>query len=387
MVVMENLQKSEKENKGAKGYAPYILLFLGLLLLYNIIQVSSIRSSVNDAILAEKEAAIPLDVTLTLITASTCDDCVEIDDFVAAIKAENVNVLEEKELDVTSSDAQALIAQYELTTAPAVILQGAFDEKADVAAQLEKTMIPLSETVMVFQATTPPYVDLVSGVVKGLVTVTLLTTPECDECREIKSMVTALETILTVQEFNEIAYGSPEADALVAQYNPSFVPTLFLSEDASVYEGFADLWLNYGTIEEDGTFVLRNSIPPYLNTTTEKVEGIVDITYLTDESCTTCYDVSIHKTILAGFGVIFGDEQTVDINTEKGKALLQKYTITKVPTIILSPEVASYTTVTKIWKAVGVVADDGSYIFTNMAQLQGANYTDLITSSRVGGLE
>lgn len=371
-------------------YLPYLLLLFGILLLYNIVSTRMAINTVQEKLAALEEAAIPLDVTLTLITAANCDACVAMDDIVAAIKAENVNVVEEKEVSSTDVEGKELIEGYKLQTLPAIILgvdpAMAMEIKPDVVAQLESlgftnaddpTDYYPPEPGYIFQATTPPYYDVVVGGVKGLVTITLLTTPDCEDCREIQSMVTALEKVLTIQEFNEVAYDSEEATELIEQYNLLFVPTLLLSNDASAYEGFADLWLNYGTVEEDGTFVLRGSIPPYLNTTTEDVEGIVDITFLTDESCLMCYNVSLHKTILEGFGVVFGEEETVDISTEKGKALLHQYDITKVPTIILSPTVASYATVIQIWKAVGIIAEDGSYIFTNMEQLQGANYTDL----------
>lgn len=404
---MEDRQKSEKECKGAekigkkedlvstvscglKKYAPYILLVLGLLLLYNIFQLTSIRSHINDAVLAEKEAAIPLDMTLTLITLGDCEECTDLTSLVNAVKALNVNIIEETKVLSTSDEGKEIIEEYKIQTLPAIIL--GFDPamamkiKPEILTELEvlgfvnaddPTDYYPPEPGYIFQATTPPYYDVAAEGVKGLVTVTLLTTPDCEDCREIQSMVTALEKVLTIQEFNEVAYDSEEAMGLIEQYTLLFVPTLFLSKDASAYEGFADLWLNYGTVEDDGTFVLRSSIPPYLNTTTEDVEGIVDVTYLTDESCATCYNVSIHKAILEGFGVVFGEEETVDRNSDEGKALLQEYDITKVPTIILSPDVASYATVKQIWNTVGVIADDGSYIFTNMAQLQGANYTDL----------
>ncbi len=407
-MIMEDPQKNGKENKekadkgernedifstiscSMKKYSSPLLVVLGLLLLYNIVQLTGIQSEVDNVILAEKEAAIPLDMTLTLITLGDCEECTDLTSLVDTIKALNVNIIEETKVLSTSEEGNEIIEGYKIQTIPAIIL--GFDPamartvKPEILTELEALelvnvddetdFVPLSTGYM-YQATTPLYYDVATGEVKGLVTVTLLTTPDCEGCRDIHSMVTALEKVLTIREFNEVAYDSEEARGLIEQYNLLFVPTLLLSEDVQVYEGFADLWSNYGTVEEGGTFVLRNSIPPYINITTGVVEGIVDITYLTDESCATCYDVTIHKPILAGFGVVFGNEETVDINSDEGKALLQKYDITKVPTIILSPEVASYTAVTQVWEAVGIVADDGSHIFTNMAQLQGANYTDL----------
>ena len=77
------------------------------------------------------------------------------------------------------------------------------------------------------------------------------------------------------------------------------------------------------------------------------------------------------------FGVVLGNEETIDISSEKGKQLLETYNLTKVPTIILSADAADYTVLAQVWSNVGIIADDGSFIFTNMEQLEGAKYTDL----------
>ena len=206
--------------------------------------------------------------------------------------------------------------------------------------------------------------------------VTFLKADDCDDCRDISSMITSLEDIFTV-EVNEIQYGSSEADELIEKYDLEFAPTIILSSDASKYDGFEQIWEAYGTQEDDSSFVLRNGVPPYLDTETGEVVGIVDIIYLTDESCEDCYDVTVHKKILSGFGLALGNEETVDVNTKEGHDLLSKYNIRKYPTVILSSDADEYSILQQVWEQVGEVADDGSYVFTNMDQMQGAVFVDL----------
>ena len=228
-----------------------------------------------------------------------------------------------------------------------------------------------------YQTSTPPYYDVETDNVKGLVTVISITAPDCEECLELTAMVTALENALTIGSVVEVAYGSAEAQSYIDKYALEAVPSIILSSDAAVYNGFADAWETYGSVEEDGSFVLRNNVPPYLDAATGEVQGLVDVIYLTDESCTDCYNVTVHKAILRGFGMVLDEETTVDIADAEGQELLEEYGITKVPTIILSKDAGVYTLLNEVWTEVGEVADDGSYIFTNMAQLQGAKYTDL----------
>lgn len=370
--------------------APFIFILLGILLFYNVYTLWQ-TSSLLDTKFAEAEsAAIPLDITVTLITPVDCEDCFSINTVLAQVEALNVNMTEQKEFESNSDEAKQLIEGYQIKTLPAIIL--GFDPvmalkvKPEVVNQLEalefenvddETDYVPPSTGYIYEASIPPYYDIATAEVKGIVTIISLTAPDCDECQDISDMIPALENALTVKEVKEYAYGSEEAQEYMEKYDLQFVPTFIISADAAAYNGFAGAWVSYGTEEDDGSFIFRNTIPPYLNATTGEVVGLVDVTYLTDDSCADCYNVTIHENILKGFGIVFDEETTVDISSEQGKALLEKYEITRVPTIILSKDAAYYTSLGQVWGQVGVVAEDGSYIFTAMEQLKGAVYTDL----------
>ena len=64
--------------------------------------------------------------------------------------------------------------------------------------------------------------------------------------------------------------------------------------------------------------------------------------------------------------------------------MTNRYKITKLPTILLSPDVAQYTNLQKIWNGVGTIEQDGWYVFREMQQLGGAVYKDLATNQTVG---
>ncbi|PIN77274.1 hypothetical protein COV16_06950 [Candidatus Woesearchaeota archaeon CG10_big_fil_rev_8_21_14_0_10_34_8] len=376
---MEDMAKKIKNRtrKSFDKYVPFFLLLIGILFIYNIFTLFETQQAVTDAIAAIEESAIPLDVTLTVITYPNCDDCYDLTDVMDALASVNINIVAQNELQSTYEDAKALIEEYAIEKIPAIILTGQLNEKEAVARELKTIFEKISETTMLFQPETPVYVNAASGEIVGRVQITSLTTSDCEQCQDLSTMITALKQVLIITDIHDVAYGSAEADSLIAQYGLEFAPTIILSSDAEAYIGFAESWSNYGTVEDDGSFVLRQSVPPYIDTTSMEVVGLVDIIYLVDESCVDCYDVNIHKTILQGFGMVFDEERIIDISSEEGQALIAQYNITKVPTVILTSDAENYSVFEQVWMQVGTIAEDGSYIFTNMDQLQGAVYTDL----------
>jgi len=101
---------------------------------------------------------------------------------------------------------------------------------------------------------------------------------------------------------------------------------------------------------------------------------LVDVTYLTDETCEGCYDVRVHRTILSRLGIQFGRESVIDAASGDGMTLIDLYNISKIPTIILSPEAEDYDAFVSVWGGVGTKEDDGYYIFRAVDKL-GDNVT------------
>ena len=103
-------------------YLSYVLIGLGFLLLYNIAMLWNTGDILETKIDAMEAAAIPLDMTMTIITAADCEDCSNIHDIVAQVGKLNINITEQKELAGDSEEAQALIEGYQIKTLHAVLL-------------------------------------------------------------------------------------------------------------------------------------------------------------------------------------------------------------------------------------------------------------------------
>ena len=174
---------------------------------------------------------------------------------------------------------------------------------------------------------------------------------------------------------------------MIAKYNITKVPTLVFSAEMGEYSEVRAGWNVLGTVEQDGAFVIRAAQAlgiPYYDLQKKEVIGILDVTYITDNSCETCYNVSVHKLILQRFGIKIGKETTVDISEAGGKALLDKYKITKVPTIVLSEDASAYPALQQVWPTVGSVEIDGIFVFRKPEAMTGSLYKDLATGQVLG---
>ena len=169
-----------------------------------------------------------------------------------------------------------------------------------------------------------------------------------------------------------------KARMLVKKYDIKNLPTVaieFLDEDKKNIKNFFSP--DSGVIA-DNKFILTKVIPPYYNLENQKIIGQLNIVYLADNSCSTCYDVNIHNEALGGLGLNTKSANIVDISSEEGKSLIDKYKITKIPTVLISGEIDEYALFKSAWADLGVIAEDNTYIFTNL-DLMGDYYKDLTT--------
>ncbi|MFA6593837.1 MAG: hypothetical protein WCT16_01135 [Candidatus Buchananbacteria bacterium] len=169
--------------------------------------------------------------------------------------------------------------------------------------------------------------------------------------------------------------------ALAKKLQVTKVPTVIVEADFSKNPDLAAFFTSTLGNTVDNQFVLTKILAPYYDLALKKLKGEILITYLTDASCKTCYDVKTHETALKNLGMPTNRSKTVDISSSAGKALIDKYKITKAPTVIISGEVSEYPVFIQAWVDVGTVTGDGVYIFTNL-DLMG-DYKDLTTGQEV----
>lgn len=212
---------------------------------------------------------------------------------------------------------------------------------------------------------------------------TMIVDPDCTDCSDISPLEDFLKQFGDV-DADTIKPDSFEGKRLIKKYGIERLPSAIVTGELDKAAELKSQWEQFGTVTDDA-LVLSNTPPPFLNLTSGEVQGLVEITFLADESCTGCYDPQLHKQALVSFGLTkFSKETIVDISSAEGKALLKKYNIKAAPTVILSSGASEYPGLSQIWKNVGTIESDGSYVFRTMTAIKGAAYRDLVSGEIVG---
>ncbi len=350
-----------------------LMIIILLLSLFNVWQLYSLNQN-----FAEKEPAaaakIP-QISLALITAESCPECSNLQEFIGEIEKSGVNITEKVTLDYSTESTKLLVQKYKIERLPALIIKGEVNDSPKLLSLLEP-LATLKDGGYIVPALQPPYLELPSGTVKGKVTLTYLTKEDCLTCSNLTMLTTLLKEQLQVTKFEEISISSEQGKFLVNNYNITKVPTLIFSKDAFLYPVISSAWNNVGSMEADGTLVMRNVNPPYFDLKEGKARGLVAMTVIKDEGCTQCYNATQNKLILEQFGIVFEKVKELDYNLAEAQGLIAKHKITKIPTIVLTGDTDIYPSLAQVWKDVGSVESDGSYVFRKV-EVFGQPYRDL----------
>ena len=358
-----------------------LTILLGIILIINVILTFNLNKNLAKNAQEIKERLMPAKIELTILKNSRCNDCFDISKFVNHVKSANVNITKETAFEFNSKEGKALISKYKIDKIPAVIVAGEIDK---VSIQgLEK-----KENALLLAGLEPPYTNAATGRIEGRVTLYNLKDAECEKCNDLSHLISQIKLAgIKIYEERNITSGSDEGKDLIKQYNVGFTPAIILSKDAAVYDIMQKAWPQIGSKESDGSYVLRLASPPFINLTNGKLRGIVDVIYLTDKSCTECYDINLHREILVNpqsFAIRLDKEETFDISDAEGKEIIAIYNITQVPTIILSNEISAYPS-NQILKQFFSVEKDGSYVFRRLSSV--GTYRNLATNQIVKAVQ
>jgi len=349
------------------GFNAILVIVLLVILAFGLYSTTSIKNAFT--------AAEPKVSKLEVITLSgECDGCMTAADMIKIIEGlPNIKIESQKDLTFNEAETKELITKYAIKKLPAIILKG-----AETMEGFEKV-----EDALVFRNVPAPYVNAETGNAVGLVTATFIEDTACKECADITNLVEQLKQLgISIVKEQHFAIGTEQGKTLVDNYKIDTVPTLTLSADVKEYPVIQQVWSQIGTIESDGTYVLRMMTAPYKELNTSKVRGFVDLTFLVDKSCKTCYNVSLHKNILQGnFGMKLASEKFLDVSSTEGKKLAKNYGITLIPTVLMSSEAGVYPIMSKVWSEVGTVEEDGTYVFRAIDKLGAGTYKDLSTGT------
>lgn len=358
--------------KHSRNFIILGLLVLLLLVGLNSYSIKKISSGIDSITDKNKEAEKPAIVEITLVNPTNCAKCSTLREELDSLKLLNIEI--GKENTVSGNDAERLISKYSIKKLPAIVVTG----------QVEKLSMEgfrKADDALVAEASFPPYQDAITKQVKGTVRATVINAPDCKECPNMTILLNGLEGSNVV--FSErTMLDADDAKDLIQQYNVSVLPALVMSSEFNEYE-FSNNWNQLGHIASDGSYVLDLANPPFYDLATKKIFGLVGFTGIYDKTCTECYNLSeVHVPILLRFGVWINSGKTLDVNDAEAKALIAKYKIVSVPTVVLSKEAGDYKNLANAWLPVGTVESDGTFVFRSNDVL-GLGYKDLASGQTV----
>ncbi len=351
------------------------VVLVGLLLLSVVVGASLVWSTSSKSVVASPPALPKVSV---LLIDPACKECVSLANAASGLRSV-LDVTEEKTVAASSDEAQEAIERYNISRLPAVVLKG----ELDAVAKLNPAGFERVDDALVSREVPAPFIDAESGLLEGRVTATVLSAALCTKCQNVSLVVDQLKQGgVFVGDVVRVDVSSPEGQALVAKYSLKRVPTVIFSEDAKWYPQIVQPFASVGSVEADGVYVWREVSAPYLDVLTGKVRGLLDVVYLNDSSCKTCYDVLTHRGILQGsFGASLEKESFIDVSSAEGKRLIADFSVTKVPTVLVRGDVDAYPGLVAAWTEVGRVVN-GTFVFDNVGLL-GQPYRDVVNGTIV----
>ncbi len=368
-----------------------IIVLFSLFIIFSLINttlLSNLTGLITERISEAKEKSRPSEIEVTAITLSKCKECYDINTALEDLKKQNVNITKEETFNYESDKGKQLVELYRVERLPILIIQGVTKGEMNKTEQLQRYWDYVGEQrgynyeTVLYTNIVPPYYDMFEGRVIGRVSITNLVDSSCDECVSLSGFVNAFkQSGVKIVEEKTVEYNSGEGKQLINKFGVREIPALIISKDILDYDSVKQVWSQFNTTEKEGFYALHSTFPPYIDVSTDKVVGLVNLIMLDDKSCDVCYDVLVNKRVLARFGIAIDKEFSYDINSDEGKGLIKKYKITKVPVIILSPEAEVYTSFDQVWTQVGTVENDGWYVMRNPEVL--GTYKDLRTNQIV----
>ena len=355
--------------------------FILVIVAVNTIAIAFLTSSVSDGLAKAIELNRPAKLSAVVIKPTDCESCFDIDATLEKIKNANILIEDEKELKADSKEAQELITQYSIQKLPTIIFTGEIQKDP----QLEKAWEEIGEirnNAVIFTKLQPPYFDLAKSRVVGQVSVTYINDKACPNCPAYETYVNQLkQSGITVISEKTIDYHHVEAQTLIQKYEIARIPTFILDKEIALYKNVVQSWPRIGKVADDGNYIATQINAPYRDLQTNKIKGMITAIHLVDQSCTECMSVGSIINILSRFKPAYDNERIVTTDSAEGQALIAKYKIEKVPTVILDKETEAYPALKQAWPQIGTIEPDGSYVVRNLSIVRGGKYKDLTTDT------
>ena len=199
-------------------------------------------------------------VNLVFINDSSCGKCQNLNGVLDSLKKENVNLDTVLLVQYNSTSGEKLVNQYKVKHVPAVLISYSITKYPLIGQKFMNAGVPPGGFYLL--QSPPVYKEIATGKIRGLANLTFIQDETCGQCFKLAPMKTALGQLgFRAQTEKIVNLSSAEGQKLIKHYNITKVPTVLLTGDLEVYENLNASWTDVGTVESDGTYVLRDMNP------------------------------------------------------------------------------------------------------------------------------
>jgi hypothetical protein len=342
------MKKDWNKKVDEKDYVK-LAVIVGVLVLGYFVYVNFVPKTFDDSLMID---IVEIDVE--------CPECVDISGLTAKLAQLGVEVGDHDIFEYDSVDGRKMIEKYGIERVPAlIIVSKEFDEDSIKGA------FDLYDGYSVFKMNVP-YLDVNSGEVKGLVSITEVS-PDCENCYPLTSLKDQFEQLgVRFNGYEIVLAESKEGSDLIDKYDLEFAPALLISKNIDEYSWvMSDIG---NALEDRGEYYLFSTpVTPYKDLLSGETKGGVKVTLINDSSCADCFDIYGLKQLFQKMGVFFTSEEVLDISSFAGKSFAKKYNVTKVPTVVLSKEILDYPQFMDALSEVGSFDEvDQSFVFRKL---------------------
>ncbi len=219
------------------------------------------------------EAKRPANLEVITVTDKNCTNCFNVNTILDQIKAQNIKLGSEKNVDSNSAEGKEIIKKFNITRLPTFIISGELDKDPKLKDFFSKA----GETIdgsFVFRQVGPPYVDVTTSKVKGKITFDLLVDSSCSQCYDVTRHEAILQQFGITTPGNIIDTKSAAGKSLIKKYGIKLVPTFVLAGEMDAYPDLKPVWEQVGIIAGDGAYVFTTGVPlmgTYKNLSTDKI--------------------------------------------------------------------------------------------------------------------
>ena len=215
-------------------------------------------------------------VALINLNDPECAKCNDLNFLAAQFRLSGIKITSGKNVSSRSDEGKELIKKYNIDFVPTIILSKDAAFYPLIQQAWPRIGSKEADGSYVLRLVNPPFINLTTGKLRGVVSIIYLSDKGCSECYNVnlhREIITSPQNYaINLDKEETVDINDPKGKEFINKYNISQVPTIILSEEAQVYPSSQSL-KQFFSVEKDGSYVFRklSVVGAYKDLTTNKI--------------------------------------------------------------------------------------------------------------------